>query len=163
MKFDYEITKKSEFYVLGMALEGLPFMQGPKHIPQLWQKFVMHTPSRINEIARSAVEPYGEFGVMKDFDQKTKTFKYLASLPVGSDASVPDGMEKWIVPAQTYIAVKCRLNTLMQAIEFGKTWISHSTKYDYSGGAEFEWYPPGYHEAPDKNWMYYYFPIQKRK
>ena len=159
MEFDYEVTEKPEFHVLGMALEGIPFMQGPKHIPQLWQKFV----PRIGEIGQFAVKPHGEFGVMKDFDQETKTFKYLASLPVSSDASVPDGMEKWIVSAQTYIAIKCRLNTLMQAIEFWKTWISNSEEYEYSGGVEFEWYPPGYHEAPDKNWMYYYFPIRKKK
>jgi len=159
MEFDYEVTEKQEFYVLGMVLEGIPIMQGPKHIPQFWQKFVPRT----GEIRRFAVEPHGEFGVMKDFDQETKTFKYLASLPVGSDASAPDGMEKWTVPAQTYIAVKCRLDTLMQAIEFWKTWISNSKEYEYSGGVEFEWYPPGYHEAPEKNWMYYHFPIRKKK
>ncbi len=100
---------------------------------------------------------------MKDFDQKAKTFKYLASLPVNADASVPGGMEKWTVPAQTYVAIKCRLDTLMQAVEFWQTWISNSEEYEYSGGVEFEWYPPRYHEAPDRNWMYYYFPIQEKK
>ncbi|MGD8505385.1 MAG: GyrI-like domain-containing protein [Candidatus Bathyarchaeota archaeon] len=163
MEFDYEITEKSEFYVLGMALERIPFMQGPKHIPQLWQKFAMGEHPCIGEIGRFSVEPHGEFGVMKDFDQETKTFKYLAGLPVGSDASVPDGMEKWTIPAQTYIAVKCRLSTIMQAIEFWKTWISDSEEYEYSKGVEFEWYPPDYHEAPEKNWMYYCFPIRKKK
>lgn len=157
--FDYEITEKPKFHVLGMVLEGIPFKQGSKHIPQLWQKFV----ARIGEIRQFAVEPNGEFGVMQDFDQERKTFRYLASLPVGSDASVPEGMEKWTVPAQTYIAIKCRLNTLMQAIEFWENWISNSEEYECSGGVEFEWYPPGYHEAPDRNWMYYCFPIRKTK
>jgi predicted transcriptional regulator YdeE len=159
MDFEYEITEKPGFHVLGMSLEGIPFMQGPKHIPQHWMSFG----PRVAEIGLFSVEPHGEFGVMKDFDEETKTFKYLASIPVGPDASVPEGMEKWTVPAQTYFAVRCRLNTLMQAIELWNTWISDSEEYEYSVGVEFEWYPPGYHEAPDENWMYYYFPVRKKK
>ena len=162
MEFEFEVTSKPEFHVLGMALEGIPFMQGPNHIPQLWQKFVMGEPSPVSEIMQFSVKPHGEFGVMKGFDRGAKTFKYLASLPVAPDTPTPDGMEKWLVPTQTYLAIRCRLNTLMQAIEFWKTWITKSEEYKYSGGVEFEWYPPGYHEAPDKNWMYYFFPIRKK-
>jgi predicted transcriptional regulator YdeE len=74
---------------------------------------------------------------MKDFDEETKTFKYLASIPVGPYASVPEDMEKWTVPAQIYFTISCRLNTLVQAIEFWNTWISDSEEYEYPGGVEF--------------------------
>jgi predicted transcriptional regulator YdeE len=159
MEFDYEITEKPQFHVLGMVLEGIPFMQGPQHIPQLWHRFV----PRYGEIEDSSVEPHGEFGAMKDFDHATKTFKYLAGIPVSAEAQVPNGMERWIVPAQTFIAVKCQLATLMPAVECWNRWVSRSADFEYAGGIEFEWYPPGYHEAPDKNWMYYCFPIRKKK
>jgi predicted transcriptional regulator YdeE len=154
MSLEYEIIEKSDFTVLGMALSDIPFNEGPKHIPQLWPKFV----SRIEEIAKYSVEPYGEFGAMKDFDPTVKTFKYLAGLSVASDAKVPSGMEKWSIPTQTYMAVRCRLNTLMEAVKM----LNSSVKYTHNGGVEFEWYPPRYHEAPEENWMYYYFPIRKR-
>ena len=108
MEFEYEVCEKTEFHIIGMVLDDIPFMQGPKHIPELWESFV----PRIAEVEQSSVKPYGEFGAMKDFDQETKMFKYLAGLPVGSDALAPDGMEMWTVPAQTYIVIKCHLNTL---------------------------------------------------
>jgi predicted transcriptional regulator YdeE len=154
LDLEYEITKKPEFQVLGMVLEDIPFMEGPKRIPQLWPKFI----SRIDEITQFTVEPYGEFGVMKDFNRETMTFKYLASLPVSSEVKVPEGMEKWAVPAQKYMAVECRLNILMKAVDV----LNKSEKYEHSGGVEFEWYPPGYHEAPEEKWMYYYFSVREK-
>ena len=154
LELKYEIKENTEFHVLGLAFENIPFMEGPKHIPKLWPKLV----SRLKEITQFTVEPYGMFGVMKDFNHEIKTFKYLAGLPVSSEAKVPEEMEKWTVSAQKYIAVECRLNTLMKTVEV----LNNSKEYEHSGGVEFERYPPGYHEAPEEKWMYYYFPVRKR-
>ena len=34
LELKYEIKENTEFHVLGLVLENIPFMEGPKHIPQ---------------------------------------------------------------------------------------------------------------------------------
>jgi AraC family transcriptional regulator len=64
-------------------------------IGQLWQRFI----PREHEIAgRTEPAAYGICSVLPD-----GSVRYVAGLPVSCDASLPDGMVKFEVPAQTYV------------------------------------------------------------
>ena len=99
----YEVKEKPELWAIGMTWKG----SESKEIPQLWDRFVpvMHD-------YRSPGFPEQAFGICRNWDEATKTFEYMAAVEGSSMADVPEGMEKWQIPAATYAVFDATLPTI---------------------------------------------------
>ena len=102
-----KIVTKPAFTVVGMKYRG---RNEQNEIPQLWERFM----PRAQEVTPKA-NPRQYYGVMDNFDEKTREFDYLAGFEVDGASKVPSGMESWQVPEQTYAVFPCNLKSIKEA------------------------------------------------
>lgn len=149
-----QFVTKPAFTIVGMLLRATPMTP---EIPRLWDRFA----PRMDEIAHPA-EPHTSYGVMDHFDAATSQFDYLAGCSVTAVDALPEGMQRWDVPASTYAVFTTTLSTLSQVMgHIYNTWLPASG-YRHGDGPYFERY--GEHFSPEEPTSTFdiYIPVEKQ-
>jgi AraC family transcriptional regulator len=125
-------------------------------IPKLWERFV----PRIDEIAHLA-EPHTSYGVIDHFDEATNQFDYLAGCSVTAADGMPEGMQRWEVPASSYAVFTTTLATLGQVMgHIYSVWLPGSG-YQHGAGAYFERYGENFDSGDPATTFDIYIPVEK--
>ncbi len=97
--------------------------------------------------------------VIQSEDGKDGHFHYMAGNEVESLESIPDGMERWEVPAQTYAVFPCTLKSIHETYQYiFKTWLPQS-KYERADGPDFEFYSEEIDPDTGKEDLFIYMPV----
>jgi len=138
-------VKKPGFRIAGVAAV---FDETTKAgIPMLWGKLTprLPLPGQLGE---------GAYGVGRPDSSGEGCFRYMASVAVGADAPIPDGVEAFDVPTQTYLIFRLEtdgseLHPQMQAA-LRQIWGDRVPKsgHKLANGPDLEVYPPGF--LPDR-------------
>jgi AraC family transcriptional regulator len=149
-----KIINRPAFTVIGMKYRGKNENQ---EIPQLWRQFG----PRAMEI-KNIAHPGISYGVMDYYDESTGEFDYIASLEVESVEEIPEGMDRWDVPEQTYACFTCTLPTLIETFKSAyNEWLPQS-EYEHAPSPEFELYDEDFDPNVASSPMYIYIPIKKK-
>jgi predicted transcriptional regulator YdeE len=117
--------------------------------------------ARFGEIT-NLVEGVGSYGAMDNFDAETKEFDYLAALPVKSGDRVPEGMELWEIPEQTYAVFTFPFSDIAKGFDYAmNTWPQESGR-ECTGGIEFEYYSVEFNPQDPGSLMQYWMPIKQQ-
>lgn len=147
-----QIVKKEGFLVAGIKYHGKNENQ---EITKLW--------SRFNAMAEKIKLPLSEcYGICAPVEPDG-SFGYLAGFPVASKVNVPEGMEVWEIPAQTYVVFEANGITDIGATYklIMNDWMPKSG-YKPVKSPDFEYYPPEFHpEKAETDKLFIYFPIEK--
>ncbi len=85
-------------------------------------------------------EPWARLNVSKDYNQKTRTFKYIIGDIVTSTEGIPDGLQAYEIPALTFAVFRIKPKSkIAWAITMGRM-----KRFIYT-----EWLPRSGHEASD--------------
>lgn len=123
---------RPSFTVIGIKWRGL---NGPAEIPDLWHRFIplmeqISTPDSGRE----------EYGVERNCDPCTQEFDYLACVEVTQNATVPEGMEKWEIPAADYAVFQTQLQNIASTYQqVMREWLPTSG-YQISSDYSLEYY-----------------------
>jgi AraC family transcriptional regulator len=146
-----EIVKKPAFSVVGLMYFG---KNENNEIPQVWQDYLPRT----GEIEGKLGCAYGLCGDVAEGGR----FQYMAGHEVENLDAIPEGMERWDVPAQQYAVFPCTLQTIHETYEYiFKTWFIQS-EYERGDGPDFEFYSEEFDAATGKENLYIYMPVKKR-
>lgn len=144
-------TSKPAFTAVGLMYRGKN--ETKKEIPQLWEQLV----PRMQEI-KYVSTPRASYGVMGNYDPATGEFDYLASMGVDRVDDLPQGMQRWDVPAQHYAVFECTLKTISPTYDFiYQQWLPQSGR-QHGDGPEFELYDE--HFQGDDSTFYIYIPVK---
>lgn len=149
-----KIVYKDKFAVIGKMGQG-PAENPGKWIEPLWQNANAHF-SEISACIRHNEDGAiaGVWGAMNDVSEQNKrwdeTGKYMAGCEADADTEAPDGWSKWVIPAQTYLVVKCTKETYAHI--FGQVCNDKSI---HIISTVHEYYP----EPGNPNILEVYFPI----
>ncbi|GAB3437131.1 GyrI-like domain-containing protein [Flindersiella endophytica] len=144
------ITTLPAFAVVGMKLRGT----GDKNeFPRLWDRFM----PRSGEI-KDLSSPRIAYGVIRGYDPATGQFDYLAGFGVDSADAVPEDMEAWNIPTQTYAVFATTLPEVGLTFEAAYKWLEQSS-YVRDDGPEFERYAEDFSEASPR--LEVCIPVQK--
>jgi AraC family transcriptional regulator len=147
-----KIVRRPGFVVVGMKYRG---KNEKNEIPQLWEKFM----PRVGEI-KGRANRYG-FGVMDNYDEKIGEFDYLAAVEVEEASDIPQGMESWQVPEQTYAVFPCNLKDIKEAFQqIYRQWLPQSG-YQRTQGPEFEFYDENFRPDQGRLDLHIYIPVEK--
>ena len=149
-KMEPKIETKADFTIAGLNYHG---KNENNDLPGLWQQFL----PRFKEI-QHLVEPYQCYGVCGAVEEDGR-FRYLAGFEIEDESELPEGLETWQVPQQTYAVFPCTLATIGDAYNFAfQTWLPGSD-YEHVATPDFEYYPPG--TEPEEE-MYVYIPVRAK-
>jgi AraC family transcriptional regulator len=145
LSHDPEPVKKPGFRVAGVSAV---FDETTKAgIPMLWPGLVSRLP-----LPGQAGE--GTYGVGRPDSSGEGCFRYMACVAVSADAPIPEGLEAFDVPAQTYLVFHLEtdssdLHQQMQAA-LRQIWGDRVPKsgHKLANGPDLEVYPPGF--LPDR-------------
>ena len=147
-----KIVSLPAFTVVGMMYYG---KNQNNEISQLWSSFNPH-------IAEIKYIRDGAFGLCQPPDE-TGAFRYLAGMSVARTDEIPEGMDVWSVPAQTYAVFSCTLPSIGQTYQYVfETWIPRS-QYQYIPGIDFEYYDESFDPADANSLLKIYIPIKEKK
>ena len=148
-----KIVTRPAFTVVGMKYRG---KNEKDEIPQLWEKFMPRTVE-----VKHKVNPNVCYGVEDKYDEKTGEFDYLAAFEVQDTSNIPEGMESWQVPEQTYTVFSCNLKNIKQAFrQIYHDWLPRSV-YQRAGGPDFEYYDESFKPNQGKLDLHFYVPVRK--
>ena len=149
-QMDIKIVTKPAFTVVGLPYFGTN--ETENEIPELWADLG----PRIDEVAHKTGIGYG----LCTEPQGDGRFHYLAGFGVSEVADVPEGMEAWDVPVQTYAVFPCKLSTIHEAYQYAfETWLPQSDyRYDQKG-IDFELYTEEFDPQTGEVAMYVYVPV----
>ena len=148
-----KIISREACTVVGMKYRG---RNEQNEIPQLWERFM----PRAQEVTPKA-NPRQYYGVMDNFDEKTREFDYLAGFEVDGASKVPSGMESWQVPEQTYAVFPCNLKSIKEAFrQIYHEWLPKSG-HQRIRGPKFEFYNKEFKPDEGKLDLYLYIPVKK--
>ena len=137
---EFTVETRPAFTVCGLRKR---YSHGPGEIPQLWQAFV----PRMGEIG-GRLEEHVSYGVMGNYDSATNTFDYQASVEISAESPVPDGMDIWSIPEQTYAVFRTDLTQIADTFGIIYGGWFETSEYRRGDGPEFEYY--GAEFCPDK-------------
>ena len=150
VQMEIKIETKEAFTVVGLNYHGKNENQ---EIAQLWHQLL----PRFQEIKHLA-QPYQSYGVCGEVETDGR-FRYLAGFEIDEAGDLPEGMDTWQVPQQTYAVFPCDLATIHETYNYAfQTWLPASD-YEHVHGPDFEYYPPGV--EPEKE-MYIYIPVKAK-
>lgn len=136
---------------------GLPYFgsnEGNNDLPALWDALNQRVP----EIKHRTGPAYG----LCQEAQADGRFRYLAGFAVSEAGQLPDGMEAWSLPEQTYAVFPCDLSTIHQTYQYAfETWLPQSA-YRYNHGTDFELYDEAFDPETGTGIMYIYIPVEKK-
>ena len=145
------IVNKSAFAAVGTLYHG---KNDNQEIPQLWGEFG----PRVGEV-KGVINPDVCYGICDNFDESSGAFDYVAVLEVSDDATAPEGMVRWDIPAQTYAVFECTLPTIGETFDhIHKTWFPQSG-YQRAPGPEFELYDKDFDPNNPSSKMQIFIPV----
>ena len=148
------IISKPAFAVVGMVYRG-------KNENQRSPNCGGSSSPRFGEVT-GAVHPDVCYGVCDNMDESSGEFDYAAVMEVSDDATAPEGMVRWDIPAQTYVVFECTLPTIGAAFDhIHNTWFPQSD-YQRAPGPEFELYDKNFDPNNPSSKMQIYIPIQDK-
>lgn len=149
------IVTKPAFTVVGFKYHGKNENQ---EIKGVWDVFN----TRVDELLAAASGIGQAYGVCSSAIEPDGSFDYLAGLEVQAIAELPEGMEQWVVPEQTYAVFPCKLATIGEAYRYAfEEWLPQSG-YRRADGPDFEYYDETFDVADAANsQLYVYVPITK--
>lgn len=146
-----KIVTKPAFTVVGLPYFG---DNQTNEIPELWAQLNL----RYGEIAHKMdlayglCEPVGPDG----------RFRYLAGFGVTTVEELPEGMEAWDVPAETYAVFPCELSTIHETYQYAfDTWLPQSG-YQYVKGIDFELYSEEFDPSTGEGEMFIFIPVVEK-
>lgn len=149
-KMEIKIVTKEAFTVAGLNYHG---KNENNEIPGIWQQFN----PRFKEIP-NLVEPYKAYGVCGAVEEDGR-FRYLAGFEIAEESDLPEDMETWQVPAQSYAVFPCKLSTIGDTYNYAfQTWLPGSD-YEHVQAPDFEYYPPEF--EPEAK-MFIYIPVKAK-
>ena len=149
-KMEPKIETKAAFTVVGLNYHG---KNENNEIAGVWAELN----PRFQEIP-NLVQPFQAYGVCGPV-QEDGRFRYLAGFEVSAESELPEGMESWQVPTQTYAIFPCTLATIGDTYNYAfQTWLPGS-EYEHVNAPDFEYYPP---ETTPQEGMYVYIPVKKK-
>ena len=147
-----KIISRPAFTVAGMPYIG---KNENSEITQMWDQFL----PRSGEI-ENRLDPQECYGVCGDMEEDGR-FHYLAGYQVKPGSDLPDNMENWDVPEQTYAVFPCTLQTLHETYNYAfQTWLPES-EYEHVKGPDFEFYDKDFNPAEGTG-LYIYIPVKKK-
>jgi len=148
-----QIVTKPAFTVVGMLLRTTPMTP---EIPALWSRFA----PRMDSIAHPA-EPGVSYGVMDHYDVETSQFDYMAGCAVEQVNALPEDMNRWDVPANTYAIFETTIPSLGQTMDtIYNSWLPASG-YRHATGPYFERYGETFTPDDPTSTLLIYIPIEK--
>jgi AraC family transcriptional regulator len=153
-QMETKIVAKPSFTVVGMKYFG---KNENNEIPQLWQVAA----PRFNEIKHAKVPPYDSYGVCGELKEDGR-FDYIAGVEVNSKADIPEGMDFWIVPEQTYVVFPCTLADIHKTYEYAHTEWLPKNEYHRADGPDFEYYDETFDPKDPDSLLYIYIPIENK-
>lgn len=146
-----QIVTKPAFTVVGMLLRTTPMSP---EIPMLWDRFG----PRMDEISHQA-EPNASYGLMGNFDEAMSHFDYMAGCSVSEVDALPEGMQPWVVEANTYVVFEATLPTLGQVWgHIYEAWLPASG-YQPAAGVTFERYGETFDPTDPASTLSIYLPV----
>ncbi|MGC9358024.1 MAG: GyrI-like domain-containing protein, partial [Anaerolineae bacterium] len=142
------------FTVVGFKYHG---KNENDEIKEMWNVFN----NRIDELLAVADVGPAAYGVCGN-TQADGSFDYLAGLEILSIDHLPEGMEQWTVPEQTYAIFPCTIPTIHAAYRYAfEEWLPRSG-YRRAEGPDFEYYDETFDlEDADRSQLYVYIPIAR--
>jgi AraC family transcriptional regulator len=150
---DMKLEKKPAFTVVGMKYRG---KNAHDEIPALWGQFMPRVPE-IKDVANRQFC----YGAEDNCDEVGGEFSYMACVEVSQTESIPEGMETWQIPANTYAVFPCTLPTIRD------TFANMPTELVGAGLEQlpdplFELYDETFDPQDPNSPMYIYVPVQKK-
>ncbi len=148
------IMTKPAFSVVGLKYRG---KNEHNEIAEMWGEANV----RAEEIVAAATGLGAAYGVCRDMEADG-VFEYLAGLEIKEIEEVPEGMERWEVPEQTYAVFPCKLATIGEAYRYAfEEWLPTSG-YRRAPGPDFEYYDASFDpENAENSQLYIYVPVEK--
>ena len=133
---DYTIEKKETFRVIGVR-RRFRFEDSYETIPKFWDEFLaQEAPGICKKLGRGC--NVGRYGICVD-DVSAEEFEYwIAGDYTGGD--VPDGLETWEVPAQTW--AKFNSSGALQRVNtrIFKEWLPGNPEWEFAANFNLEVY-----------------------
>jgi AraC family transcriptional regulator len=148
-----QFVTKPAFTVVGMLLRATPMTP---EIPKLWDRFA----PRIDEVPHLA-EPHVSYGLMDHYDEETSQFDYMAGCSVGRVDELPEGMDRWDVPANTYAVFETTIPTLGQTMDVIYNGWLPTSGYRHAAGPYFERYGETFSPEEPTSTLSIYIPVEK--
>lgn len=149
---DIKLEKKPAFTVVGMKYRG---KNENKEIPQLWSQFL----PRVSEI-QNITDHDLCFGVEDNYDEVADEFDYLACIPVSHVETLPAGMERWDIPANTYAIFPTNLQKITDTYHYIYESGLADAKLERGTGPEFEYYDETFDAKDPNSTFYLYVPVK---
>lgn len=147
-----QFTNRPAFGVVGSKYRG---RNDNDEIPALWSSFFPDQAARISD----KVDPFVCYGVEDNLDEASGEFDYLAAYEVWDEAQVPEGMERWTIPARTYAVFHTPLPRVRETYRhIYQEWLPQSG-YRRAPGPEFELYGRDFDPLLGKLDMALYVPV----
>lgn len=148
-----QIITKPAFTVVGTLLRATPMTP---EIATLWSRFA----TRMDTIPHLA-EPGVSYGVMDHYDAETGQFEYMAGCAVEQVNALPEGMNRWDVPANTYAVFETTLPSLGQTWDaIHNRWLP-SSGYRQAAAPYFERYSETFSPDDPASTLSIYIPIEE--
>lgn len=156
---EFRIETYPAFTAVGMKVRykmGSHEGGNPK-IEQLWDRFV----PKMGAVPNAAPQ-HTSYGVMGNYDHATQEFDYMACVAVTTVGDLPEGMEAWSVPEQTYAVFTTPLKTIGKA--FAEIYQTALPASDYvrGDGPEFELYDENFKPDQGKTDLSIWIPVKPR-
>lgn len=148
------IVTKPAFSVVGLKYRG---KNENNEIAAMWDVANARAP----EIVAAAEGLGAAYGICRDMEADG-IFEYLACLEIKDIREIPEGMERWDVPEQTYAVFPCKLGTIGEAYRYAfQEWLPASG-YQRGDGPDFEYYDYTFDPNDAENsQLYVYIPVVK--
>ena len=151
-KMETRIVTKPSFTVVGLPYFG---KNENKEIPGVWENLLPRT----GEIPHMTGPAYG----LCTEPQADGRFRYLAGFGVSKVKDLPEGMEEWTVPEQTYAVFPCELSTIHEAYQYAfDTWLPQSEYRHDKKGIDFELYTEEFDASTGEESMFIYVPVEAK-
>lgn len=148
------IVTKPAFSAVGLKYRG---KNENNEIAAMWGVANVRAPE-IVAAAEGLGAAYGICGNM----EADGVFEYLAGLEIKDIREIPEGMDRWDVPEQTYAVFPCKLSTIGEAYRYAfQEWLPTSG-YQRGDGPDFEYYDYTFDPNDAENsQLYVYIPVVK--
>jgi AraC family transcriptional regulator len=148
-----KIIRKEGFTLAGLAHRGTT---DAGKIGELWGKFF----ARVGEL-QGVIDPEVAYGVMRDFDEASGEYDYIAAVRVASGENLPAGFVAAPIPPCAWAVFTSTIPDMAQDYPYiYGTWLPASG-YQHGPAPEFELYGPEFDPSKPESPVDIYVPVVK--
>jgi len=149
-----EIKTLPTFTVMGQVYRG---RNEHGEIPAMWNAMEPRWP----ELEAIRACEASAYGVCAE-GESDGIFEYLAGVATEPTVAIPEGMNRWTVPARIYAVFPCLLSTIHETYHRAhQIWLPTSG-YRRASGPDLELYPASFDDGEPSSEMYVYIPIERQ-